>query len=164
MKLFIRNLKEGISEFHEENRALDFNLPDHEIYPNTIALDLIVDRLDNIYRIKLRLNTRARYTCDRCLDEFDATFDETGEQIFQLGAGKLDADDEVEFLPEDTIEIDISPVIREIFLVGRPMKLLCRDNCKGLCAHCGINLNDGNCSCTTDKIDPRLAKLKTLLK
>lgn len=72
--------------------------------------------------------------------------------------------DQIELLPQDTREIDISKAISDAFLLNRPMKLLCKSDCKGLCVHCGINLNDKTCDCSVEEIDPRLQKLKMFLK
>jgi uncharacterized protein len=43
-----------------------------------------------------------------------------------------------------------------------PLKVLCKDDCKGLCPRCGINLNDTSCSCDTTDTDPRWAPLSKL--
>lgn len=65
--------------------------------------------------------------------------------------------------PEDTI-IDISAVLTEELLLWMPSKILCREDCRGLCPRCGKNLNEGDCTCAQSQGDPRLAVLKTLLK
>jgi uncharacterized protein len=163
MKIFIRDLSEGVHEFTEEIPPGAIDLQEPELYPDSLSLKLYVDRLDNIFRIKINIKTTAKYICDRCLDGYDKLFDEDGEQIYQIGPGKLDEDDEVILLPVDTKEIDITKAIQDVFVMSRPIKLVCKDSCKGLCATCGTNLNHGQCKCTTDDIDPRLEKLKSLL-
>lgn len=76
------------------------------------------------------------------------------------------------------IEIDIIDDDEEIFMDGYnlfleklalnelylnfPMKVLCQENCKGICKNCGTNLNLHNCNCENDDVDPRLAGLKDL--
>jgi uncharacterized protein len=49
-------------------------------------------------------------------------------------------------------------------VMSLPTKLLCKDDCRGLCPDCGKNLNTGDCNCTKTEIDPRLAALAELLK
>ena len=56
----------------------------------------------------------------------------------------------------------ISEIVRESILAALPMKILCRDDCRGLCLKCGQNLNRGQCDCDTTEIDPRLAILAKL--
>jgi len=164
MEIFIQNLHEGIHELEEEIPAGQIELPERELYPNPLKLKIFIDKLENIFRFKIRISTKAHYTCDRCLDEFDQDFEIMIEQIYQLGHSELDEDEEIELLPEDTREIDISPAISEAFLINRPIKLLCNETCRGLCVDCGTNLNHEKCNCADKKIDPRFEKLKSLLK
>jgi len=56
--------------------------------------------------------------------------------------------------------IDLAPMICEQIVLQAPMRVLCTDDCKGLCPHCGINLNSGSCNCHSDVVDDRLAVLK----
>jgi uncharacterized protein len=60
-------------------------------------------------------------------------------------------------------ELDLAPLIRELAWLAIPMKHLCDPECKGLCPHCGVNLNDEPCQCEEIRVDPRLAPLKELL-
>ncbi len=59
-------------------------------------------------------------------------------------------------------QIDLNELMREQFYLALPMKPLCREDCKGLCAQCGTNLNTGTCDCAPVWEDPRLAALKAL--
>ncbi len=69
------------------------------------------------------------------------------DDYVQIKGGKLDLD---------------APICDEI-LLGFPMRILCSDDCKGLCAGCGADLNREACRCTKKEVDPRLAKLAALL-
>jgi uncharacterized protein len=61
-------------------------------------------------------------------------------------------------------EIDITNSIREAIQLVLPMKPVCSPDCKGLCPHCGCDLNIEQCSCKVEDIDPRLAVLGQLIK
>jgi len=163
MKIFIRDLEDGIHEVEGVVEPGQIELQEPELYNNKLSIHATVDRLENIFRIKIRIRTQGKYICDRCLIDFEREFDELYEQLYQIGSGTLDEDDEVEFLPENSIEIDISKAIRDAFILARPMQLLCSGDCKGLCPVCGIDLNHKTCNCVEKQIDPRLAKLKSLL-
>jgi len=52
--------------------------------------------------------------------------------------------------------------VREQVLLAIPMSAVCREDCAGLCAQCGQNLNEKKCGCETKVIDPRLAPLKNI--
>ena len=59
--------------------------------------------------------------------------------------------------------INLGPLVRELALLELPMQTLCKPDCQGLCMVCGFNLNEGDCGCVEDDIDPRLALLGQLL-
>jgi uncharacterized protein len=61
-------------------------------------------------------------------------------------------------------EIELDDIIVSNFLVNTSAKYLCREDCKGLCPHCGINLNEHTCDCDKDVIDPRWEKLAEIMK
>ena len=58
--------------------------------------------------------------------------------------------------------IDLDPLVREQVLLALPMHAVCREDCKGLCSVCGGNLNETDCGCVTNRVDPRLAQLKNI--
>jgi uncharacterized protein len=118
--------------------------------------------------IEGRAKTTATLGCSRCLKHFsspvDITFNteyiplrETGEEVeHELTAEELD----VSTYGND--QIDLTETVRDHILLFLPMKPLCNIQCKGMCSHCGKNLNEGSCECRSDHIDPRLAPLKKL--
>jgi uncharacterized protein len=163
-KIFIHDLSEGIHEFKLEVKAEEIEFCNKEFYPYPLSLNIMVDRIHDVFRFKIHVHTQALYKCDRCLDEYEGKFDETIEQIYQIGHSELDEDEEIEILPDGTREIDISKAIQDAFLMSRPLQLLCKEDCKGLCAQCGANWNHQNCACTTRQTDPRLEKLRNLIK
>ncbi|HQP29583.1 MAG TPA: DUF177 domain-containing protein, partial [Syntrophales bacterium] len=60
----------------------------------------------------------------------------------------------------DTLDLD--PIVYEQILLQIPLKILCREDCRGLCPHCGANLNDGPCRCPEEAVDGRFSALKKL--
>jgi uncharacterized protein len=163
MKVNITDIHEGIHEFDFELPVGSIDLPNREFYPETIFLHLYIDRVENLFRFKFDLKTNTQYICDRCLREFKSKFEEQSEQLYQLGHSELDFDEEIQILPENTKEIDVTKAIQDAFLISRPIQVLCSTDCKGLCPQCGTNLNDSSCHCNVKTIDPRLQKLKSLL-
>lgn len=61
-------------------------------------------------------------------------------------------------------ELDIQELVSEQILLTIPMKPLCSESCKGICPHCGTDLNTSTCTCEEREVDPRLAVLKNLLR
>ena len=70
--------------------------------------------------------------------------------------------DEAEAEPIENDRIDLEDVILYEIKLSIPMKVLCKEDCKGLCPVCGQNLNKGSCSCVTKDTDPRWDALKGL--
>jgi uncharacterized protein len=68
-----------------------------------------------------------------------------------------DADEEL----FDGRTIDLDPILREQVLLALPMNVVCREECKGLCATCGKDLNEGPCSCQP-RVDPRWTALRNI--
>ena len=101
--------------------------------------------------------------CARCLQEFENKITVKFNAII---VDQLDEDYETEdmqILIKDSY-IDFEESIKQQIYLSMPMKALCKSNCKGICSKCGINLNTDKCECNDFVIDPRLEKLKTLLK
>ena len=104
--------------------------------------------------------------CSRCLEPFelpvDASFDvrylpqseNTGDER------EVEEDDLSDAFYRDE-QIDLGQLMEEQFYLALPMKPLCREDCKGLCASCGTNLNEATCDCQVRWEDPRLAGLES---
>ncbi|MCD7769238.1 MAG: DUF177 domain-containing protein [Oscillospiraceae bacterium] len=97
--------------------------------------------------------------CDRCTAEFRRTVSRQFQVTLQADA---EDEDDPDLFPLEGDSVDVSDVLETCFILDTDRKLLCREDCKGLCPTCGGNLNDGPCSCKKP-IDPRLAVLGQLL-
>jgi uncharacterized protein len=81
------------------------------------------------------------------------------------GQGETGGSFELEDADEEVFNgktIDLDPIVREQVLLALPMNAVCREDCKGLCAQCGQNLNEKQCGCETKVTDPRLAPLMNI--
>jgi len=163
MKVNIQKLSEGIHEVSEELSAEDLGLSQSIKTSENLELNAFVDKFEDSFRIKLNIKAKLIEQCDKCLEEFSIEIDESGEQIYQVGEGDY-TDDDIEVLPDNTREIDLSKLINEVFLINRPIQKICREDCRGLCPDCGKSLNQTTCNCKSERIDPRLEKLKSLIK
>jgi uncharacterized protein len=98
-------------------------------------------------------------TCDRCGKEFSR---EKVVSLDSLVAQELEDEENDDILLLDGTELDLDEVVTTAFVLAMDTKNLCSDDCKGLCAKCGVNLNEGPCRCKPE-VDPRLAVLAQLL-
>ena len=93
---------------------------------------------------------RAMAVCERCLEEFAMDLaTPIDESYYRVDEAPADPDDDERIYGEDDI-IDISSDIEQAFLLTLPIRIVCRDDCRGLCPGCGRNLNAEECSCAAD--------------
>ncbi|MDO8721310.1 MAG: DUF177 domain-containing protein [Syntrophales bacterium] len=111
------------------------------------------------------LETVLETQCCRCLEE--AYLPLKAEFSHALLPEDGTVEEEIELKTEDLEVgyysgevIDLVPIILEQILLHVPIKILCDESCKGLCSHCGINLNMASCDCRSGFIDGRLSALK----
>lgn len=98
--------------------------------------------------------------CVRCLADMSIRLVIELDELFYFPPWSAPAG---EYSVGEDGNLDLAPLIREQSLLAVPSQPLCKPNCAGLCIECGFNLNEGDCGCEDDAIDPRLAALKTLL-
>jgi uncharacterized protein len=135
--------------------------------PVHLLLDIHKER--DALRVTGRVETRLELECGRCLEPFEFPIGSAFElhyvsQSDNTGEGEREIrDDDLTTAYYRDNTLDLGELMREQFQLALPMKPLCADDCKGLCAECGTNLNKAACGCTPKWEDPRLAALKGLL-
>ena len=122
----------------------------------------------NDIRIAGGFSIRVELACARCLEPI---FRDVSKQ-FDLLYRPLGADAGREELSVTAVEAEVGyyegaglvleDVLREQILLTLPLKTICRENCLGLCPHCGRNLNQEACTCTEPIEDPRWSALKDI--
>ncbi len=120
---------------------------------------------DNAGYMRLCLSADIPYKteCARCLAPVDGVFSLDFERTVTV-EGVLTEEQIEEGVDEYIIvssnELDVDEQLREEILLCFPQKILCSDDCPGLCPKCGKPKRDGACGCPEKEIDPRLAVLK----
>lgn len=99
--------------------------------------------------------------CDRCAADVVKHLSIPMEHTFVTALNNEENDEEYTVVPDMILDLD-ELVLEDVFL-NLPTKVLCKENCKGICPQCGKNLNEGPCDCTKP-VDPRLAGLLSLLE
>jgi uncharacterized protein len=106
------------------------------------------------------LHSNAEVECARCLEPVILPIDIQLDDLFYYPPRTAPPG---EYIVGEDGFLDLAPLVRQVSILEIPMQPFCRSDCKGLCAQCGQNLNEGSCGCVTDQIDPRLAGLRALL-
>lgn len=110
------------------------------------------------------VDTRITQLCARCMKPVEVPLHIVIQQRFAKDqASDVETPDEDrDILPMENDRIDLDETILHEVQLGVPMKVLCKEDCKGLCPICGQDLNEGQCDCEEDNTDPRWEALKGL--
>ncbi len=164
MKISIANLSEGIHKVHFSVEAESVGL--EEKFSKDVTVDVVLNKTSREVFLQAEVGGLGRFTCDRCVDEFERQITNAFDIVYLHDEKESEQypDDEVHMLEPGTTQIDITEDVRQFIMLAVPLKLLCREECAGLCHRCGSNLNRGKCSCKTEEIDPRWEGLHRLLE
>lgn len=107
--------------------------------------------------------------CHRCLGPAKVPLDVPVHTIFvpqpkvpvEDTSGDPEADD-LDFAHHDGEIVDLAPIMREYIILALPLRILCKDDCLGLCPQCGTDRNVAACSCLPPPSIGPLAALKNL--
>lgn len=124
-------------------------------------------RLTNTGKRMIRIETVIDITllipCDRCLEDVEYNLNiEVNKEINMNESDKdrIQSLDELSYIKENSL--DVERFVYNEILVHLPMKVLCNENCKGICNRCGANLNSQTCNCDTTELDPRMSKIRDI--
>ena len=103
--------------------------------------------------------------CARCLKDCEIEISDRLEYLYYTSDGESFIDDDDVYLPVEVEyfgrTLDIMPQITESIYTLIPVKILCKEDCAGLCPNCGADLNEGKCSCSGNNFDPRFEALRS---
>ena len=169
MRIELENLEGGKGEFAHVYKPDDLDPIDERIkLTEPAAVSGKVRLSGNEVFVKGHVETRAQVECDRCLKpvEIPVNADFELEYItgseYESGSVVELTEAEMSVSVFDGQAIDVDEIVKEQVLLAVPTRMLCREDCKGICPECGIDRNTGECSCVTKEIDPRWAALKDL--
>lgn len=117
-------------------------------------------------RLRLDLSLDFVAPCARCLADVAGTYRFTLEKTVATPEmlDGLDEDKVDDFAVVEDGFLDLSDPAYSLLLSEFPSRVLCREDCRGLCPICGTDLNEGSCSCKTSETDPRLSPLAAVLE
>ena len=131
-------------------------------YPvqNPVVVTGHVQNTAGMLTMEFEADTVLKSVCDRCMKPFDEA--KTVRYACMLADELADEEnDDIILLENHTV--DVGDLAKTIFILEMDTKTLCSEDCKGLCPGCGVDLNQGSCTCKKE-VDPRLAVLAKLLE
>jgi len=139
---------------------------------SSLEVELFLEPIRGTYRAKGKFAFMTELVCSRCLTEYPTRLKGSFTLLYSNQKSqdvRTSPDREIEFKAEDADvisfqgeEIDFVEGVQEYVVMAFPMQPLCGENCKGLCPHCGANMNLMDCNCSKKPEDSRFAVLKGL--
>ncbi len=134
MKFVLSDFQEGIAipfEGSYDAKTIEVEFPDM-LYTEPISLQGEAEKSGGMLRLQGTLTTAVKRICGKCLKEKKEALSFDFDWIFDLSG---------------TETVEPLENVRELLIVEHPLVHLCEPECKGLCPHCGIDLNEGACNC-----------------
>ncbi len=164
-ELFTRDGKE--KTYDAELDMTHFQTPEGE-YPIVDAKPVRLHVI-NVGERRLVLDGQAELSlmipCGRCLEPVKVPFVLSLERTLDLNlteAERLENLDEQPYLKGYALDVD--RLVRDELLPNLPMRVLCDEDCKGICNRCGANLNRETCGCDRSSLDPRMSVIQDIFK
>lgn len=164
LRINISKLSEGIHDFNLQAEPSQLELDD--IFTAPVSIDVNLDKSSTQIYLKTKIALEGNFTCDRCLIDFKSQIHTLFNIIFMYEARSLKGElsNDIQIISHDTNYIDIAEDVRQYILLAIPIKILCSENCRGLCPSCGIDLNENQCKCNSATPDPRWEALSKIIK
>ena len=159
----IAQLAEGLHEYHFLPEASEIGLEDN--FQQPVRIDATLEKDAQQLYLKTSVHAGGIFCCDRCTDEFKRELTNEYAMIYvynELDAAKFE-EDEVHVIDIHAPSIDLTEDVRDVVTLAIPLKMLCKENCKGLCPQCGVNRNHQTCSHNDEAVDSRWDGLKKLI-
>lgn len=168
----IIDLSDVLSEHH---KPIDQTVPvEMAAFSTTLGEMPIVEKDDAHIVVKHMKNRELMITgkcmvmleipCDRCLKPVAVEFQLDFTKNVDLSSGDEQAEELDEKNYIDGYHLDVDKLLYNEILIGWPMKILCSEDCKGICNTCGQNLNEGTCNCEDTSLDPRMSVIRDVFK
>ena len=142
---------------------ISFQMGDYPILEKTPVELEITNTGNKVLELKGIGSVTVGIPCDRCLEQVAVKIPYEIEQ--KLDMKKSDTErvqdlDENDYLTG--MDLDVDRLVYLEVLMSWPLKVLCKDDCKGICSQCGKNLNEGSCGCAEEPKDPRMAAISDI--
>lgn len=168
-----KNLRQDFKENAEAFPTLADMVQNHECeFLEPLKISMKAFRVRELFEVQGALQTRIRLTCSRCLKDFDTALKSEFELTYTkelVSITETSTEEEIELRVEDIgllyfrgEEINLRDGIQEQVVLAFPLRFLCAEACKGLCTHCGADLNQGDCGCKVEPSTNKFAALKDL--
>ena len=154
--------KEVSEEVSIELTSFESRLGDFPILQKSPVVLTITNQENKTLFIRGAVDVTLSIPCGRCLEEVPTQicFDIDKKLTIQDSILVDDEMEETDYLIG--FELDVDKLVYAEILVNWPMRVLCKEDCEGICKVCGANLNKGDCGCQRTELDPRMAAIQDI--
>ena len=165
MKLLRSELLAGFSDKLFEIPVNSLNLKGLEFRKEIIICRLSSESIPKVFKLKGSLAFSFLKSCDRCLEKFEDVHN-PAFKLWLTSNIDLIKDENIDVIPfpNTMSDIDLKNVFHDFIFLEDPLKYLCSNDCKGLCHHCGLNLNNNSCNCVTIPTDTPFDMLENMVR
>ena len=167
------NLSDVLSDQHKKvEETVRLEMEEIRLQSGTypiISKEPVLVKVEHIRGKELLITAETRLSvmipCDRCLEDVKREFELNCVKHVDVGLSDAELTEELDesnFI--DGYHLDVDKLLFHEILSSWPTKVLCREDCKGLCNVCGQNLNTGSCNCEDTGLDPRMSVVRDLFK
>ena len=161
LKINISKLPEGAHQRSLQATPEEIGLDSR--FTKEVLVESTLEKTSRQLYVQTEFKTGGVFTCDRCLEEFEREVSSRFGIVYVMDSDGAKSDsEEVQVITPDTNTIDLGEDVRQFAVLALPQKMLCRDDCAGLCPRCGANLNRAKCTCSKEEIDSRWSGLQKL--
>lgn len=154
--------KEVSEEVSIELSSFESRLGDFPILQKSPVVLTVTNQENKTVFIRGSVDVTLSIPCGRCLEEVPTQicFDIDKKLTIEEGSLLDDEMEETDYLIG--FELDVDKLVYAEILVNWPMRVLCKEDCEGICKVCGANLNKGDCGCQRTELDPRMAAIQDI--
>jgi uncharacterized protein len=162
MKIQVGGLSEGGHDYVFEADGKSLNLGDG--IAGVVRVTARLEKTGTQVFLDVATETVGVFPCDRCLALFQRKLSPRYRMTYVFDAEEAGQYDpaEVQVISPALTVIDITEDVRQTILLAVPLKLLCGEECRGLCPACGANWNSASCDCHEETSDARWEALRSL--
>ena len=134
----------------------------HHLEPVRVVVEHLEDKE---YNISIETKINLNLCCDRCLEEVNVQLNIQGSRYINLDNSGAEGEEELDpanFI--DGFNLDLEQFLLSELMLSWPTKVLCDEECAGLCSVCGNPKSNESCDCEDTSLDPRMSVVRDLFK
>ena len=166
MRIAIEDIPAGVSNLELTCGVEELGLETEGVrFASVVAVKLNLFNHDDKVFVKVKSSVAVESECARCLSPVHRILEAYSENQYRPlpKTARYQFDDiGIKYYSEEYI--DLSEDLRENLLLEVPARILCSENCKGICPHCGQNLNEGKCDCCLEPEQTQDSRFADLVK